>query len=546
MSYFARSSTAPRNFSSSSASGSLAQRGVRSSAASVFGGAGGIGSRISVSNVRNLSNMLSPHVQLDNGKVSLSPANEKETMRGLNDRLSGYLSKVRTLEESNQKLEDRIKEVLSKRGTGVERDWSAYEQPLATLKEQLQDMTMENARLLLQIDNARLAADDFKVKFENEQGMRQGVEQDIAGLRKLIDETHMSRMQLESQIESMTEELVYLKKNHEEDVDQLRGQISNSNVSVEMDNRKGDDLNETINKIRNDYEKAAKKNREDTETWYQSKFDNITAEVTQNTEALQTGKTELNELRRQKQALEIDVQALHNMNRSLEDTLADTQNRSAREMTQYNKIIVQLEDELGQVRAQVERQRLDYQTLLNLKMKLESEIATYHSLLEGEGPDDSNAGYSNAGHSNPDDKVDFSLEQALQAARPPASLKKVLIISQEIVDGEVVSENERETILTQADNYEVEEEEEEHDLAAPESVTLAAEEEWGEEEEERGEEEDERAEEEDERAEEEEEDEREEESETAEQQSEQGEDSEEGQLSDSPPAEDEAAPDEEE
>ncbi|KAG5283415.1 hypothetical protein AALO_G00041840 [Alosa alosa] len=542
MSYFARSSTAPRNFSSSSASGSLGQRAVRSSAASVFGGAGGIGSRISVSNVRNISNMLRPHVQLDNGKLVISPADEKETMRGLNDRLSGYLSKVRTLEESNRKLEDQIKEVLSKRGTGVERDWSAYEQPLATLKEQLQDMTMENARLMLQIDNARLAADDFKVKFETEQGMWQGVEQDIAGLRKLIDDTHMGRMQLESQIESLREELVYLKKNHEEDVDQLRGQISNCGVSVEMDNRKGDDLNETINKIRKDYEKTAQKNCEDTETWYQSKFDNITAEVTQNTEALQTGKSELNDLRRQKQSLEIDIQALHNMNRSLEDTLDDTQNRSAQEMTQYNKIIMQLEDELGQVRAQVERHRLDYQTLLNIKMKLEAEIATYHGLLEGQGPDDSNAGYSNAGHSNPDDRVDFSLEQALQAAPPPASLKKVLIISQEMVDGEVVSENERETFLTQADEtYEVEEEEQE--WAAPQSVTPAEEEE---EEERKEAEEEERKEAEEEERKEEEEEERGEESETAEQQSEQGGEAEEGQLSDSPPAEDEAAPDEEE
>ncbi len=42
-------------------------------------------------------------------------------------------------------------------------------------------------------------------------------------------------------------------------------------------------------------------------------FDNIKAEVTQNTEALQAGKTELNELRRLKQTLEIDLQGLHNM-----------------------------------------------------------------------------------------------------------------------------------------------------------------------------------------------------------------------------------------
>lgn len=76
-------------------------------------------------------------------------------------------------------------------------------------------------------------------------------------------------------------------------------------------------------------------------------------------------------------------------------------------MNQYNKIILQLEDELGQVRAQVEKQRLDYQALLNLKMKLEAEIATYHGLLEGLGADDGNAStYANksAVSSKSDDK----------------------------------------------------------------------------------------------------------------------------------------------
>jgi len=46
--------------------------------------------------------------------------------------------------------------------------------------------------------------------------MRQGVEQDLARLRKMLDDTYMGRMQLEGQIESMREELAYLKKNHEE------------------------------------------------------------------------------------------------------------------------------------------------------------------------------------------------------------------------------------------------------------------------------------------------------------------------------------------
>ncbi|KAI5615426.1 hypothetical protein C0J50_0107 [Silurus asotus] len=316
---------------------------------------------------------------------AMHPGEEKETMRGLNERLADYLCQVRLLEEANSRLEAQIKKVLTEKRAAGQRDWSGYERTISTLKDQIKEMIMDNARILLQLDNGKLAADDFKVKFEAECAVRCAVEEDIAKLRKMIDDTHISSMQLESHIEILTEELIYLKNNHEEDVASIKGQIKNSSVDVQMEAAKGQDLSETIDNIRKQYDKAVQKNREETEAWYQNKFENISAEVSRNTDALQQGKSELNELRRQKQGLEIELQGMHSMNHSLEDTLNDTLGRYSQNVNSHNRVIQQLEAELADVHAQVLRQGAEYQALLNIKSKLEEEIATYHGLLEGTG-----------------------------------------------------------------------------------------------------------------------------------------------------------------
>ena len=63
--------------------------------------------------------------------------------------------------------------------------------------------------------------------------------------------------------------------------------------------------------------------------------------------------------------------------------MQDTEGRYGRELARLNRLLQQLESDLGQVRDQVERQSEDYQALLNVKMKLEAEIESYRCLLHG-------------------------------------------------------------------------------------------------------------------------------------------------------------------
>ncbi|KAF4787505.1 Keratin, type I cytoskeletal 14 [Turdus rufiventris] len=204
------------------------------------------------------------------GGDGILPAGEKETMQNLNDRLATYLDKVRALEEANTDLEVKIREWYKKQAPGPDRDYSPYYRTIEELRNKILAATVENANIVLQIDNARLAADDFRTKFESEQALRLSVEADINGLRRVLDELTLSRADLEMQIENLKEELAYLKKNHEEEMTALRGQVGGE-ISVEMDAAPGIDLTKILAEMREQYESLAEKNRRDAEQWFFSK-----------------------------------------------------------------------------------------------------------------------------------------------------------------------------------------------------------------------------------------------------------------------------------
>ncbi|XP_045744023.1 keratin, type I cytoskeletal 10 isoform X1 [Mirounga angustirostris] len=321
------------------------------------------------------------------GDGGLLSGNEKVTMQNLNDRLASYLDKVRALEESNYELEGKIKEWYEKYGNSSQRerhDYSKYYQIIEDLKHQILRLTTDNANILLQIDNARLAADDFRLKYENEVALRQSVDADINGLRRVLDELTLSKTDLEMQIESLTEELAYLKKNHEEEMKDLQN-VSTGDVNVEMNAAPGIDLTELLNNMRNQYEQLAEQNRKDAEAWFNEKSKELTTEINSNIEQMSSYKSEITELRRTVQALEIELQSQLALKQSLESSLAETEGRYCLQLSQIQGQISSLEEQLQQIRAETECQNAEYQQLLDIKIRLENEIQTYRSLLEGEG-----------------------------------------------------------------------------------------------------------------------------------------------------------------
>jgi len=108
----------------------------RIQAPSVYGGAGGYGTRISSSSVRRQSSSGAFHSNISDNDLLLS-GNEKSTMQNLNDRLAAYLERVRSLEKANSLLEKQIKEWHEKNTVGVRSDYSSYFQTIEDLQSKV-------------------------------------------------------------------------------------------------------------------------------------------------------------------------------------------------------------------------------------------------------------------------------------------------------------------------------------------------------------------------------------------------------------------------
>lgn len=68
---------------------------------------------------------------------------------------------------------------------------------------------------------------------------------------------------------------------------------------------------------------------------------------------------------------------------SLEATLADVEGQYCGQLSQIQGVISNVEDQVQQIRDEMECQNREYEQLLDIKIRLENEIETYHRLLDG-------------------------------------------------------------------------------------------------------------------------------------------------------------------
>ncbi|XP_034991751.2 keratin-like protein KRT222 isoform X1 [Zootoca vivipara] len=145
------------------------------------------------------------------------------------------------------------------------------------------------------------------------------------------------------------------------------------------------ELSQLLNEIRANYETLITRSQIETILSAGTQLEEATSErMSKDEEALKAARAELNEARRQWHHMQMEIDSLHAVEKGLENSLRTTKQQYQAQLKHLEAEIEGLERELHKVRQGIEKQLQQHELLLNTKMRLEQEIATYRSLLERE------------------------------------------------------------------------------------------------------------------------------------------------------------------
>ncbi|XP_043939768.1 keratin, type II cytoskeletal 8-like [Protopterus annectens] len=308
---------------------------------------------------------------------------EKDQIMDLNNKFAARIDKVRFLEQQNKMLETKWS-LLQEQKTQKCNVEPMFEAFINGLRRQVDNINSDRDKLNSELRNMQDLVEDFKNKYEDEINRRTGLENEFVTIKKDVDAAYLTKADLDDKNNSLADEINFLRAVHDEEIRCMQSQIQDVSVIVELNNNRGLDMDSIIADVKSQYEAYLSKSRQEAEDTYKSKYDELAKQAGQFGDDLRLTKNEIAELNRYISKLNLEIDSLRNQNSGLESAIVDAEGRGDKAVNDAKAKIADLDAALQKAKQDMANQVRMYNDIMNAKLRLDMEIATYRKLLEGE------------------------------------------------------------------------------------------------------------------------------------------------------------------
>nr|XP_028577294.1 keratin, type II cytoskeletal 4-like isoform X2 [Podarcis muralis] len=309
---------------------------------------------------------------------------EREEMKNLNNQFAGFIDKVRTLEQQNKVLETKWN-LLQEHVTPAKKNLEPfYESFLCNMKKELDCLLNERQHLASEEAAIQQLVEELKCKYEEEFKRRTTAENEFVLLKKDVDSLALRKTELEGKVDLLRREFEFRRCVYLEELAQLDGHVCDTNILLQMDNNRGLDVDCIIRNVEAWYQSIAQRSKEEVNALYENRFQELQEQRGKYSDNLKINQHEIADLTRLVNKLQSENDAIKKQVDILQSAICDVEHRGDGALKDARDKHIELQTALQKAKDDLAGLLRDYHELLNTKLALDIEIATYKTLLEGE------------------------------------------------------------------------------------------------------------------------------------------------------------------